>query len=409
LGTLYAEVNRMSHTEHERRLHVLVWITVGLALLALVSGALGGCGSEPAAETPTPTRTPAATATPFPSSTPLPTSTPTPAFTPTPTPLPENVNPLTGEVVPDASVLNRVPVAIKIDNLPGYATRPQAGMNSADIVYEHYNEGWNATRFTAIYLDTDPERVGNVRSGRFIDLEIAAIYKAVIAASGLCPACIPIWQDSDVYPDRIVSDSLPQTENPRPFYRDNNVAIAPYAPFNLFTSPALVRAWAEAHGVSGRQEGLEGMVFSERPTVQGAPATYIYIPFRNIDVEWRYDAASERYLRWSDGVPHTDVLDGRQLNAANVVVLYVPQWDVEDIVEDLENNIVTIQFALWDSNRAVIFRDGVQIDGFWQRWKRWDMLTLTDEQGNPIPLKVGNTFFEVLPADGDHWIEIVVE
>ena len=50
----------------------------------------------------------------------------------------------------------------------------------------------------------------------------------------------------------------------------------------------------------------------------------------------------------------------------------------------------------------------MRIDAFWQRWEREDMLTLTDEKGNPIPLKVGNTFFEVVPA-GEREIEIVVK
>jgi hypothetical protein len=36
------------------------------------------------------------------------------------------------------------------------------------------------------------------------------------------------------------------------------------------------------------------------------------------------------------------------------------------------------------------------------------MLTLTDEQANPIPLKVGSTFFEVVPV-GENEIEIAVE
>lgn len=398
----------MERAEHKRCLPILSWITVSLAIVALASGGLSGCGGTTAQATPTPTRTPHPTAT-LPVYTPTPMAAPTLAATITPTPLPENVNPLTGEVVSDPAVLDRVPVAIKIDNLPGNRTRPQAGMNSADIVYEHYNEGWNATRFTAIFLDTDPVRVGNVRSGRLIDLELVPIYKAVLAAWGFSPYVLPIVKDSDIYPDRVVSESLPETLFPSPFYRDDSVAVAPYAPFNGFTSPALVRAWAEAHGISGRQEGLEGMVFSEQPATAGSPATYLYIPFRNIDVEWRYDPTCACYLRWSDGVPHTDALDGRQLHAANVVVLYVPQWDVEGIYEDLENDILTIQFALWYSNRAVIFRDGVRLDAYWQRWERWDMLTLTDEEGNPIPLKVGNTYFEVVPDSGEHFIEIAVE
>ena len=174
----------------------------------------------------------------------------------------------------------------------------------------------------------------------------------------------------------------------------------------MFTSPAVAREWAAAQGVTGRQE-LEGMVFSEEPTVAGEPATTIYIPWNRQDAEWRYDEASGRYLRWSDGEPHTDILDGLQLSAANVVVLYVPQWNT-DIVEDPHSGALSIQFALWDSNEAILFRDGIQIKAFWQRWEREDMLTLTDEAGNPIPLKVGNTFFEVIPSD-EHRIEIVVE
>ena len=36
------------------------------------------------------------------------------------------------------------------------------------------------------------------------------------------------------------------------------------------------------------------------------------------------------------------------------------------------------------------------------------MLTLTDQDGVPIPLKVGNTFFEVIPTE-DHEVEITIE
>ena len=157
--------------------------------------------------------------------------------------------------------------------------------------------------------------------------------------------------------------------------------------------------------MSGRPQ-LEGMVFSQKPAVAGEPATTVRIPWRSLDAEWRYDEASGRYLRWSDGAPHTDALDGQQLSAANVVVLYVPQWNT-DIIEEPHSGALSIQFALWYSNRAIIFRDGIQIEGFWQRWEREDMLTLTDEEGL-IPLKVGNTFFEVVPTE-EREIEIVVE
>jgi len=393
----------MSHTQHKRRLHILTWITVGLAAMALVSAALGGCSSEMAEATPTPTRTLAPlvpTATLPPTPTPPPTFTPTPEFTPTPTPLPENVNPLTGEVVADTSMLERVPVAIKVSNWPGQYVRPQAGINSADLIFEHYNEGWFASRWTAIYLGQDPERVGPCRSGRLIDLEIPAIYKAVLACSGFSNGVLALVTESDIYPDRVASPSVGVGQPV--FYRDFSRDVP--LEHTMYTSPALVRDWAAERGVSGRQK-LDGMVFSDEPPIEGEPATIINVPWRSLDAEWRYDEPSGRYLRWSDGALHTDALTGEQLNVTNVVVLYVPQWDT-DIVEEPHSGALSIQFALWYSNRAIIFRDGVQIEAFWQRWERDDMLTLTDEAGNPIPLKVGNTFFEVIPTEG---LDIIVE
>ncbi len=398
----------MFQEERRRKRRALVLVVVGAAALALCAGILGGCSNDPPPPTPTPTRTPVPpTETPTeiasPTPTPLPTDTPTPAHTPTPTPWPENVNPLTGEVVDDVSVLERVPVAIKISNWPGQYTRPQAGINAADIIFEHYNEGWFATRWTAVYLSQSPERVGPTRSGRLIDLEIPAIYKGVLACSGFSNGVLALIVNSDLYPDRVASPSVGVGQPV--FYRDYSRDVP--LEHTQYTSPALVREWAaENHDVSGRQN-LEGMIFSEAPTVEGEPASVIKIPWHRMDSEWRYDEAREQYLRWTDGAPHEDALTGEQLSAENVVLLYVPQWDT-DIIEDPHSGALSIRFALWDSNRAVICRDGVQIGAFWQRWERDDMLTLTDEDANPIPLKIGRTFYEVLPAN-ERKIDVTIE
>ncbi len=408
----------MSHSHLERHLRTLILVTVGLAILALLSALIGGCLSaspEPTA-TMTPTEAPLTpTATPQPSPTPTPTSTPTPTPTPTPiptpTPWPEDVNPLTGEGVDDASQLDRVPVAIKISNWPGRHVRPQAGIGSADIIYEHYNEGWVATRWTGVYLAESPERVGPIRSGRIIDLEIPAMYQAVFANSGFSNPLIALFRNSDLYPDRVVSQSLPETLRPNPFYRDRsrNVPLE----HTMYTSPVLVREWAEARGVEGRQD-LEGMTFSDQPTADmeaTGPASTIVIPWTGLNAEWRYDEEGERYLRWSDGAAHNDALTGQQLSAANVVVLYVSQWNT-DIIEEPHSGARSIRVALWNEDNpfreAVLFRDGKRFDGTWHREERDDMVTLTDEEGNPLAFKVGSSFFEILPL-GERWIEIEVE
>jgi hypothetical protein len=406
----------MTQVEHRNRWRVMMWCVAGLATVALVSGALTGCMPDIATPTPTPTRTPLFAATALPTDLPQPTMTPIgaalaatdpgPATTATPEALPENTNPLTGEVMADSSVLERIPVAIKIDNYPPAQVWPQNGLNSADLVYEHYNEGWFSTRFTAIYLGQDPEKVGSVRSGRLIDMELPAMYKAAFACSGFSNGVLALMQDSDLYPDQIASESLPATLSPSPFYRDE----ARIAPFNMYTNPARVRAWADAHGFSGRQD-LRGMTFSQEPPEGGSPATYLQIPWTDLNAEWNYDEPTGRYLRWSDGQRHMDALDNSQISAANVVVLYVSQWDT-DIVEDPHWGSLSIRWALWNYDNpyrpAVLFRDGQRFDGMWHRPERADLLTLTDEDGNPLPFKVGNTYFQVIPLQENHRIDIVV-
>jgi hypothetical protein len=313
--------------------------------------------------------------------------------------------------VDDQSKLKRVPVAIKISNTPGQFVRPQSGIGGADLIFEHYNEGWWATRWTAVYLGASPERVGPIRSGRIIDLEIPAMYSAVFANSGFSNGVIALFRDSDLYPDWVVSDSLPETIQPRPFYRDYSRDVP--LEHTMYTSPALVREWATVRGIEGRQE-LRPMAFSEEPGPEleaSGPANTISIPWNQLNAEWRYDEASRRYLRWTDGTPHVDALTGQQLSVANVVVLYVPQWNT-DIVEDPHSGALSIRWALWNKDNpyrpAILFRDGKRYDGIWNREERNDPVTLTDEEGNTLPCKVGSTFFEVVPQ-GEHAIDITAE
>jgi hypothetical protein len=341
----------------------------------------------------------------------LPTATRTPAATPTPTPWPENVNPLTGGVVDDQSKLERVPVAIKISNWPGQYVRPQSGIVSADLIFEHYNEGWFATRWTAVYLGESPERVGPIRSGRIIDLEIPAMYSAIFANSGFSNGVVALFRNSDLYPDWVVSDSLPESIQPRPFYRDYSRGVP--LEHTMYTSPALVREWAAARGVEGRQQ-LRAMTFTTEPKPEleaSGPADTISIPWNRLDAEWRYDEASGRYLRWTDGTAHVDALSGQQLSAANVVVLYVPQWNT-DIVEEPHSGALSIRWALWNEDNpyrpAILLRDGKRYDGIWNREERDDPVTLADAEGNTLPFKVGSTFFEVVPQ-GERAFDITVE
>lgn len=361
-------------------------LMVGIWLMA-------ACGPRPAPEglrPPTPTMPP-------PLAVDERAATPTPPPLPTPTvhavetmeEFPPDVNPLTGLRVPDPSVLNRRPLAIKISNYPP-VVRPQSGVDLADIVFEHYAEG-GVTRFTAIYLSQDAEPVGSVRSARLIDLEIPAMFKAILAYSGASAGVNARIRASD-FIERALSPDF--GVGAPVFWRIPREGVA--LEHTLFTSTR--RLWEEAtrRGINGRQD-LRGMVFAEQPPAGGQPVSTLIIPYRVEPVTWRYDPASGRWLRWTAGQPHMDALTGRQLSAANVVVVYA-HHQTTDIVEDRLGNL-SIEIQIWGSGRVQVFRDGRMFEGQWQRLRREDMLRFLDANGEPIPLKPGNTWFQMAPLD----------
>ncbi|MBL8096619.1 MAG: DUF3048 domain-containing protein, partial [Anaerolineales bacterium] len=94
---------------------------------------------------------------------------------------PADVNPLTGETV-GADVLERMPLAVKITNFP-VSARPQFGLAQADLVFEHQAEA-GLTRFTAFFLQNDVDKIGPVRSARFVDAEIVPAFQAALVTSG---------------------------------------------------------------------------------------------------------------------------------------------------------------------------------------------------------------------------------
>lgn len=302
---------------------------------------------------------------------------------------PENVNPLTGLSV-DPAVLQRRPFAVKLANTP--SVRPQAGLNSADIVYEHYTEG-GITRFTAIFYTNDVDRVGSIRSARLIDLEIPVMYQAAFAYSG-SSAPIRLMIRGSSFFDRVVSpdfahggfERLNDERNPSTQFVDS-----------LFTNTNTLRWILDQRGQNVAPPLSRGMAFNQEPPPNGVPARSIQIEYIATNVSWDFDGGSQRYRRWSDGIPHLDANTDEQLSFRNIIVLFAPHVNTE-IVEDT-NGSPSIQIQIWDQGPAMIFRDGLRYDGSWIRHQPSDMLTFVNAEGSPIPLAPGNTFIEVVPID----------
>jgi hypothetical protein len=312
------------------------------------------------------------------------------------------VNPLTGQRVSDPAVLRRRPLAVKISNGPA-TVRPQAGIGDADLVFEHVTEG-DITRFTAIFLTHTPPRAGSIRSARLIDLELAVMYRAVFAFSGA----------SNGVRDKIFASSFRDralegvSVGSPTFYRDDSID----APHNMFTDPTALWDIAQQRGLSAT-DTLRGMQFSAAPTPGGAAVTTITVDYGPTVAEWRYDPASGRYLRWSDGEPHLDANASTRVSAANVVILRAWHQLDYNIVESEWQGVksYSMEIHLWTFGPAIVCRDGQCITGRWHRRNKADLLTFwTADDRQPIYLKPGNTWFQVinLPNATEHQQQIAL-
>lgn len=393
-------------------------LALGLAMFVVAFHITSCLGSNDDQVTPTPTKTPlpantavvqapTSTSTPVPSPTLTPTPTlipePTATLTPTVTPWPTldpNACPLTGLPVSDLDLLERRPLAIKVQNAA--ISRPQYGLPQADIVYEHLSEA-GITRFTAIYLCQQVDKIGSTRSARFIDLEIPAMYKSLLAFSGTSAGLYPLFLNADFYDRQFCYGWGLHSEG---FYRDQELRQKGIPiEHTLFADPNKLWDAATELGINDRQD-LQGMDFSAEPPEGGQPATEIRIPYpsRDMIVEYRYDAASGSYLRWQGGEPQVDAATGEQLSATNVVVVYATHVDSDIFEDEPRRNHPSVQIQLWGTGPVVVFRDGQAFEGLWARPKREQMLLFRDPTGQiPIPLKPGNTWMQLVPLPGHRW------
>jgi hypothetical protein len=382
---------------------------------------LAACAQPTAAPTPMPiapsptervrVETPTASAT---QTQPAPTLTPSPSTggsetrpntaTPSPEPItvfgpdnfPPEVNPLTGLKVSDPQVLERRPLAIKVSEFPR-RVRPQFGLSLADVVFEHYAEA-GVTRMTAIFLSHSARKVGSIRSARLIDTVLGEAYRAMLVTSGSSAGTLDRLHHTN-FADRIIAEATGYDKCP-PLCREGS---ALESTDNLFANTDDVWAIASQLGLNARQD-LHGMAFAVEPPSGGQPGATIHIDFqRDYNVaEWRYDSASGLYARWVDTetvgalVPHADALDGAQLTAANVAVLYANHQPT-DLVEDYGAvGHCGYEIQLWGSGPAKVFRDGQAYDATWVRFAQPDLIGLVGADNKVFALKPGNTWFEVI-------------
>ena len=355
---------------------------------------------------PSATSQPTATATIIPSATNTRTPTATATITPTATPatygptgFPSNIDPLTGQPVSNPSILDRRPVAIKISNFPA-SGRPQAGMSSADIIFDYGIDG-GTNRFLAIYYGKDSNKVGPIRSGRYVDADLVPMYQGILGyGSAWAPELDKILT---VLGNRAIMEG---TNTCPAICRDTKLSPTPIVT-NLFADTAALTTYAGAHGVTQQRYNLDGMAFSPAVPTGGNPGTFLSVDFgANNQADWKYDPATGKYLRWIEQrddtgqvvkdasgnlvmIPLVDRNNNQQLAFSNVVLMYATY------IKDF-NAVYEIPVAsAYSMQKAIVFRSGQEYDAYWKSAGIDKPIQFFTSDQQPFPLQPGNTYIVI--------------
>lgn len=311
---------------------------------------------------------------------------PTATPTATPTPLPKILNPLTGLPLEDPSVLCQRPLLVSISNFP-VSARPQAGLSTAAQVWETFI-GEGMTRFLAVFYGDYASRLGEildnrlaegspegfvigpVRSGRVVyeDIKTLFVGSRLITAGASGEVARQLTNRTNVFgsdPDDINSAGVGLGD----LEGEEDCPIDP-----------------AAYGT---------LDFDPQPPSGGEAAPFVRIVYNHLNqIGWTYDSARGVYLRsqdiadgTGDLVPMTDRLTGEQLGFENVIVMWAQHRFVTPTI--IEMDLVYVE-----NRKGLLFRNGHVYEILWSTRK--GQLAIHDSKGEPVPLKPGATFFEVV-------------
>jgi hypothetical protein len=334
-----------------------------------------------------------------------PTSLPLP--TPTQIPLgpktyPFNFNPLNGLPVKDAASLTLPPVLASISNFPPTA-RPQAGLSYSPMVFEVFI-GDGMTRNLAVFYGDYPVQasagnatqlkarsesvIGPIRSGRISYEKFRKLYNGLLV---MASAYKSVAEELNQYTNIFGSDAS-----------DVNSALL---------KVSRLREIAVSSEKKLEAASLSGMYFNSNPPEGGKAAHSLWMFYSNLNqIFWRYNVQDGMFHRFQDNadgatfIEASDRLSGQSLKYANVIVLFVRHDVIKKYNIDLD-----LLFKKRES--ALLFRDGKVYEIYWttlseeyeQTTGKLRPIRFIDQDGNPVPLKPGQTWVHTIPLGLQVW------
>lgn len=287
--------------------------------------------------------------------------------------------PIDGIMVPEEEATSSL-FAVMLDNFP--EARPVAGLSQASLVWEAPVEG-GMSRFLAVFpLTVSLARLGPVRSARPYYLDWAKELEALYLHVGGSNQSLKEVKSKKVF-------NLNEFYRGWYFWRD----LSRTRPYNVYTSSELInRAWQEeGERKNFAPRELESWLFKDEAELKDrGEGENIVIGFGKVQVGWTYHREENFYERFEDGEKQKDE-SGLAITAKNVILQYT---SIQVLDEVGRRQIKTV-----GSGKAVIFRDGKQIVGTWQKRSLISRIRFFGPDTKEIEFNPGTTWVEVV-AEG---------
>ena len=203
-----------------------------------------------------------------------------------------------------------------------------SGLNEANIVYEIIVEG-GITRMMAVFKDTNTARIGSVRSSRHYFLDYALENDAIYVHFGWSPQAESdisslgvnnvnglydsgFWRDTSL-PVDYEHTALTNIENIkkvmdfrgyRTGYKSDDVKAEQVLKYSI-----------DEVDLSGKEDSIV--------------ANNVSVPYSGyMTSSYTYDANNKYYLRFANGVAHTDYVTKEQYHFKNIIVINVENYTI---------------------------------------------------------------------------------
>lgn len=274
---------------------------------------------------------------------------------------------------------NERPIAVMIDN-DNSSAWPQSGLDKAYKVYEIIVEG-GATRFMALFKNTDCEKIGPVRSSRHYFLDYVLENDAIYVHYGWSPKAA---NDISALGINKINGVLGGDGNI--FWRERKYSGDWHS---AYTNIEKIKDMANNKNYRNTTDKKITGINKEFEEISGSDAKNITLPYSGMyKVYYTYDASIKAYKRKMNSTEHKSA-DGTYYTATNIIIQYANNFPLGD--GSPRQDVTTV-----GSGEGYFITGGKCIPITWQKSSRSSETVYKTQDGKDIELNPGTTWINII-------------